>query len=342
MDLARLAGIAVAVYLALRLLLPLVLPFFIALFLAKQLHPLVLKIDKRMKIKEAFASLLVLLLFLSFALAFLWFVGRGAILQIRKLMQVMPNMVDQGVDFWCASCTRLSAWTGMDPMVLESRGRGFLKGLLPTLLKGSFFWAKNLFFLAGFFLVILISTFFLLKDYNSIKKTLGKGSLGSMFLGVLRRVHGILGAYIRAQLIIMCFVSVICIGGLFLIGKPYALVAGMGIGFCDALPFLGTGILFLPWALLEIINGQVFLAAVYVILYGICTIVRQCLEPKLIGKTIGVPPLFILVSIYAGLQLYGLWGFLLGPLSFILVQCIWLELLSPPSASDESCDGLQR
>ena len=92
--------------------------------------------------------------------------------------------------------------------------------------------------------------------------------------------------------------SLVCIIGLFCTGNSYALLAGMGIGLCDALPFLGTGTIFIPWAILEIVNGRYLMAAVYAVIYTIANLTRELLEPKLVGDKLGISPLAVVISVY--------------------------------------------
>ncbi len=66
------------------------------------------------------------------------------------------------------------------------------------------------------------------------------------------------------------------------------------------------------------------LASIYAAIYTICTLIREILEPKLLGNKLGMPPLTVIISMYVGLKIYGLWGFVLGPLSYILIKEIYL------------------
>ena len=142
---------------------------------------------------------------------------------------------------------------------------------------------------------------------------------------VCRRTYQAGGAYLKAQLILMFAITAVCVAGLYLSGNEYALLAGCGIGICDAMPFLGTGTIFIPWALIEMLQGEYMLAAIYTVIYTICTLMREFLEPKLIGNKLGMHPLSVIVSIYVGLGIYGLWGFALGPFSYILIREIYRE-----------------
>ena len=119
------------------------------------------------------------------------------------------------------------------------------------------------------------------------------------------------------------------------------MIAGVAIGICDALPFLGTGICFLPWALWRILNGRYVSALWFVALYIITSFTRQSLEPKLIGEKIGVPPLVVLISVYVGVKVYSRGGFLLGPVSAFLIWQLYSDDVATEDAyeSDETTDG---
>ena len=132
--------------------------------------------------------------------------------------------------------------------------------------------------------------------------------------------------YIRAQLIIIGMVMASCIIGLFLLKNPYALVVGVLIGLCDALPFLGTGTVFIPWIILTVFQGKYALAAGYAAIYIVCSIIREYVEPKIVGKGLGVHPLAVIIAIYVGICLFQTWGIVLGPLSALLISHTYQQL----------------
>ncbi len=333
LEIVRLLGITLAVYAAMRFLLPLVLPFLFAFFLAKLMHPLVEKLHKRLKIKRGIISLIILLLLLALLVVILWFIADKLIEQLRRLVGNLPVYQDQIIILWKDYCIRLEAWTGIQAETLDLTVTKNLpelwenlKGrMLPSLMSGSFSWVKGIALFVGVFTVIIISTLLMVKEYTNIKKSMEEHAVGKSVLQVSRRVYQAGGGYVKAQLLIMLVVSVVCVVGLFCTGNPYALLAGMGIGLCDALPFLGTGTIFIPWAIIELIKGQYLMAAVYAVIYTVASLTRELLEPKLVGDKLGMSPLVVIISVYVGLYIYGLWGFALGPLSYILIREIWCE-----------------
>ena len=141
--------------------------------------------------------------------------------------------------------------------------------------------------------------------------------------------------YVKAQSMIILVIVLICVVGLLLGGEPYFLPLGIAIGVCDALPFLGTGICFLPWALWRLLKGRYLSGVWLILLYVLTSFVRQTLEPKLIGTKLGVPPLAVLFSIYIGIKVYSRAGFILGPISAFL---IW-QLYSRKAAREDGYEN---
>ena len=107
---------------------------------------------------------------------------------------------------------------------------------------------------------------------------------------------------------------------MFIIGNPYYIMAGIGIGILDALPIFGTGTVLIPWAFLELLTGDWKQAVILAGLYLVCYFVRQILEVRMMGGQVGLSPLETLASVYVGLELFGFFGFILGPLGLLLVE----------------------
>lgn len=337
LEIVRILGITLAVYAVMRFLLPLVIPFLIAFFLAKQIHPIVEKIHKKIKIKRGLISMMILLFFLILILGILWFVVKNLIVQLQNLVMNFPIYHDKVIIMWKDYCIQLESWTGIQAETLNLKITEAvpklwetIKGtLLPSLMSNSVSWIKGIVALIAIFTVIGISTLLMVKEYSNIKKGMEEHTIGQAVLRIARQVYHAGGGYVKAQFFIMLAVSIVCVVGLFCTGNSYALLAGMGIGLCDALPFLGTGTIFIPWAIFELLNGRYMMAAVYAVIYTIANLTRELLEPKLVGDKLGMPPLVVIISVYIGLCIYGLWGFALGPLSYILIREIWREGFRP-------------
>lgn len=333
-NIGKILGITLAVYVSIRWLVPLVVPFFIAFLLAKLLNPLVGKLENKLKLKRSvWSSILVGILLLL--------LGAAAGIFLKTLLEQIKNVVEnleeykrQAGIFWNECCNQVEHVTGIQAEVIHDGVEEQIPkmmsqvqtNVLPAVMNETILYAKNIFVCIGVCFVIIISTILILKDYSKIRSALEHHPVGRMGLRVCRRTYEAGGAYIKSQIIIMFIITAICVVGLYLSGNDYALLTGCGIGICDAMPFLGTGTIFVPWAVFKMVQGKYMMAAIYAVIYTICSLMREILEPKLLGNKLGMHPLAVIVSMYVGLGIYGLWGFALGPLSYILIKEIYLTI----------------
>ncbi|MDD6194307.1 MAG: AI-2E family transporter [Lachnospiraceae bacterium] len=179
--------------------------------------------------------------------------------------------------------------------------------------------------LGGFVAVAVtaVATVLMIGEYDALREKLHKNALGQVIVALGKDLSVAGGDYLRAQGWIMLIITGICILALFLVGNPYAVLVGIAIGICDALPFIGTSLVFVPWAIVMFFQGSIWLGIYYLILAGGTSLLRQFLEPKFIGHRVGANPLAVLISIYLGLQFYGIWGVVLGPASAFLIWEIY-------------------
>ena len=139
-------------------------------------------------------------------------------------------------------------------------------------------------------------------------------------INIKNNLSSVLLGYIKAQLILMAITFVEVTIGLFIIGIDYAILFGLIISFIDVLPVLGTGTILIPWALFSLITGNYSLGFSLIILYGVVLLVRQFLEPKIVGGQIGLHPLATLSAMYIGLKVLGIMGMILGPIIVLVIK----------------------
>lgn len=134
------------------------------------------------------------------------------------------------------------------------------------------------------------------------------------FLPMLQQIRAALSGWLKAQLtlILLCF---LIIGtGLLILRVPYGPVWAFFIALVDAVPILGTGTILLPWSLICLLQGQSIKAIGLVGIYVVALLSRSILEPRLVGKRLGLDPLITLMALYIGFQFWGILGMLLAPM----------------------------
>jgi predicted PurR-regulated permease PerM len=136
-------------------------------------------------------------------------------------------------------------------------------------------------------------------------------------------VEGVLGyivSFIKAQGVLLGLISLLCGVTLSIAGIRGGAFLGILAGCMDMLPFIGTGIVLVPLALWQLLNGRYVQMAGCLLLYGVCVLLRELLEPKLIGKGTGIAPIWMLLAVYAGVKLFGVAGILKGPLALVTIH----------------------
>ena len=159
--------------------------------------------------------------------------------------------------------------------------------------------------------ITVISTFFILLDYDKVCGFLFKlvpSGKRELFSTSLHYTKTMIAVYIKSYSLLFSLTFVELSIGFLVLGIKNAVLIAMLISVFDLMPVLGTGGIVLPWALLSLMLGNWPRALGLLILYLIITGIRQTLEPKIVGKQIGLHPLATLVSMLVGLKLFGIVG----------------------------------
>lgn len=142
----------------------------------------------------------------------------------------------------------------------------------------------------------------------------------------------VLGGYLKAEATLILISFIISLIGLYIfhfIGMniKYPLLYAIAIGFVDALPIFGSGTVMLPWAVIAGFSGDIRLGICILVLWIIMSIVRQLIEPKIVGTHIGIHPIFTLIAMYTGFKLTGVIGLFVGPIILIILKNIFGTIL---------------
>lgn len=132
-----------------------------------------------------------------------------------------------------------------------------------------------------------------------------------------------LWGWLRAEFRMVGITFLLVTAGLFFIGVSHSLLLGVLIAFVDMLPVLGAGTVLIPWGVVALLQGNVSRGTCLFLLYCGTAALRTTLEPRLVGKQIGLHPLLALLSMYAGFQLFGIGGMILLPVITMLASQLW-------------------
>ena len=140
------------------------------------------------------------------------------------------------------------------------------------------------------------------------------------YIPALRKTRGILGGWLKAQFVLCLVTYGIVTVGFFIMRIPYAPAWAALVAIVDAVPLLGTGTVLVPCALLRLFQGETTDAILFLVIYGVSAGVRAALEPRLVGKNLGIDPFITLIAIYAGYRFFGFLGLVLAPMAVSAVM----------------------
>lgn len=171
--------------------------------------------------------------------------------------------------------------------------------------------------------LMLISTFFIAIDYDRLTgfclRQLSEKAK-EVFFEIKEYVAGTLWVCIRSYAIIMSITFVELSIGFSIIGIKRAVLVALCISIFDILPVLGTGGIMLPWTLISAIRGDYRLAISLLVVYIVITVIRNILEPKIVGSQLGLHPVVTLCSMFVGAQLLGVVGLFGFPIGLSLLR----------------------
>ena len=316
-----------AVYFFLKAIAPLTAPILIALLFVTIFGPLLQKLQSRLQIHRQVGAVLILsvacvILGILVWVLFSWVVG--SLPAWTGGLDSLENNIAAAIH---GICNTVGKAIGIDSTYLEEtllwriqEGVDYLQQkLLPGMLVQSLEYAKALAAFGGFLIVFLIATVLLAKDNDDIMNRLLDREEYHVFLEIICGIIRYIATYVKAQLIIMSIVGGLAALVLGIGGIRHGFLWGLLAGLLDAFPFIGTGVVLVPLGIQQVVYGRYGMAVFCLLLYLACIFIRQLLEPRLIGKRIGVPPIAILLSLYAGIQLFGVWGIVEGPLGFVII-----------------------
>lgn len=317
----------ISVYLGFRYLLPLFFPFLIAYFMAWIVRPVTELLHRKLKVPRIIGGMLSLLILIGVVGTGTFFLINALIKQAIEFIKNLPVYLEQIADKLDHICH------GGDNIFGLSQGtiRGIVDdnlvqtvdrvktNIMPGITQQTISFMIKLIVFIGILLIIFIAALLIVKDLPDFKECFKKNYIYRDVHKVTEKLAEAGVAYLRTQFFIMVIVAFICVLGLTILKNDYALLLGLLIAFMDALPVLGSGMIFVPWIIIMLFNGNIYVAAILATIFLLCQVVREVLEPRLIGKYIGINPLFTLIAMYVGVELFSIAGFILGPIGLVII-----------------------
>ena len=308
-------------------------PFIIAFLLSSAMEPLIRFCMIHLKIKRKIAAPVILVLFVGMIATLLFILIAKLISEIISFSHIAPGFFSQLYLQISELIDNLQASFNLFPVDFTINLRSLIANMSDSLIaittqigKGAFRTAVSIPEILIFTIVTLLSTYFLSADREKISLYF-KTQFPEQWIYQAKKIKtdmfSALFGYIKTQIIMMCITFFELFIGFSIMNIKYKLILAVSISIIDAFPILGTGGVLVPWSIYSLITGNIRLGVSLVILYLVILIVRQLLEPKVLGHQIGLYPLVTLLAMYVGLKTIGFVGLILGPITFLLLRNIF-------------------
>ena len=313
-------------YLAVRYLLPVALPFVFAWGVAIILQPVNDYLHKKTKLPRKLIAFLTVLLSLALLALVAWGAIGRLVRELRAAVEYLtgdPSPLDR-LFSWLAPyeegavLSRLEQYTH----ALVGQLANALLSAIPPLVGSA---VRSLPGALLSLLVAVVAAFYFSMDLDRVHGAVrgllprrARASLGRLRAGAYRMGLG----YLRSYLILMGVIFLVMLVGLSLLGVNYALLLALVLAAVDILPVVGVGTVLIPWGILSIAMGRGGQGLGLLLLFAAVEIIRQVLEPRLVGAALGVHPLLSLLSLYLGARLFGFFGLILGPFFAVLLRLL--------------------
>lgn len=313
-------------YLAVRYLLPLALPFLLGAGLALAAEPLVSLLGRRLP-RAAASGIGVTMTFAILTLLVLVLCGL-LIRELGLLADVLPELLEaarggmESLELFLTDLVARSPET-VRPLLIEQveglfsggsalldRATGWLLSLASSVLTK--LPDSALGFGTGIIASFMISA--KLPVWRDWLRSRLPGERLRPFLDTVKGLKTAVFGWLKAQVKLSGVTWAVVTAGFFLLGIRYAPLWAVAVALVDAFPVLGTGTILVPWSLVSFLQADTARAFGLLGLYGAVTLIRSLLEPRLVGRQLGLDPLVTLFALYAGYQLWGLPGMILSPI----------------------------
>ncbi len=311
------------------------MPFVIAFVISCIANPIVRFMEKKIKIARKYSSVLMIVLVLGAVVGVLYLLVAFLVRQVLNLYDDRFELYNQMVILFDNFTDNLSGIFAMLPVNLQET--------LSNLQDSLSVWAEN--FVASIELpgisavgsyvgnvvdvifvsiITILAAYFLTAERDNMADWLSRvmpESVKKYYKMIVDSFKKAVGGYFKAQFKIMIILVIIMFIGFEILDIPYSLLLAFIIAFLDFLPVFGTGAVFWPWLVVDIVVGDYKQAIFLGILYLVCQLVKQILQPKMVGDSVGINPLAALLYMFVGYRLGGIFGMIIGiPVGMIVVS----------------------
>jgi len=325
-NLSILIATLVIAAIAFKFIIPYFLPFLLGLILALAMDPLV-RLFLRFKMSRTAAAGLALLITIGASGVLLWLAIKTLIWELARFIANLPYfsvIIKEQALLLMQKLQTLSE--GLPPEFVTQLDKNieklseYLSNMLSLLASETLRLIINLPNQLLIVVIMLVATFFISKDLAKIKQRIANAIPERFHCKLKYMTDDLYKAsigYIKAQIILAAISALVIMIGLAFLGAEYILSISLLSGLFSPVPVIGVGAVLVPLIIFNLATGNTFMSVGLAIIFAVVLVVKHSLEPKVLGENIGLDPLAVLISLYVGFEVLGVYGIIMGP--FILI-----------------------
>lgn len=311
------------------------LPFVIALVIAAIANPMVRFLEKKVKVKRKHGSVIIIVVVLGVVVGLLYLLGYILFRELFGLLQDLQDIQEKAQELLLLISQRLQGIYDRLPVKLQGGVSSLARVLDGWLEKAVSDFKMPSISVAGSYVksildgiliavITILAAYFFIADRDKLVEGLQKlipSTVTEYYRLIMENIKSAVGGYFKAQFKIMLIIIVVLFAGFEILGVPYSFLLALLTAFLDFLPVFGTGTIIGPWVVVDLITGKYGEAVFLTILYIVCQLIKQLLQPKMVGDSIGMNPLATLFFMFTGYRLGGIIGMIIGiPVGMVLVN----------------------
>ncbi|MDF2722591.1 MAG: sporulation integral rane protein YtvI [Paenibacillus sp.] len=310
------------------------IPFLLALLIAMFLDSSIVALMRVLRFNRVAAATVVCTLFSLVLFGVVYLIGAGLMTQLFEIWKKAPGYLDDYNRYIHGATERTELFYSTLPVDVANQLQAGLEYGISTLIDSISSILRGI---SGYFLnaakavpslfigfVVFIVALYLVSYSLPLLKTrfigLFEEQSRNKIEGVLDNLRGSIFGFLRAQIILSALTYIVSLIGLLTLRIEYPFAVALLVIIVDVLPILGTGSVFVPWAVFMLLKGQMTVALGLIALFIIITIFRRIVEPKILGDSIGIGALPTLIGLYVGFELMGVAGLFLGPIVIMIYK----------------------
>lgn len=317
------------------------IPFLLAWGIAYAVYPLAQKINSKTKISRKVCSFVLVLFILVILLSLLFLIGNRILFEIQNLVTYLTDNSDKIAGYFENAFKFLNSLGERLPILNKLQNTEFSQNIsdnintlinnawqsilerlgsaIPDVARGIVVALPNILLVS---LITVIACFYFAIDVDAVNEKVIKilpNKIAQYLSKLKHRVIVGFKKYLKAYCILFIITFAELLVGFWILDVDYAFVLAILIALIDFLPVFGTGAVLVPWGIILLLMKNYFLGIGIIVLFVLMTIIRQIIEPKIVGKSLGVHPILTLITIYLGFKLFGLFGMIFLPIATLIL-----------------------